>query len=117
MAGTSKMSRLLLIAIGLAVGAGLAAAGEPFVGRWASSTDACVGRGDKPANAVLAATDTTLSWFVGDCRIGKIYKVGTAAYLLVHCGAADVPVTLAPQGDRMKVTWNRAKAIDLKRCQ
>jgi hypothetical protein len=114
----SQMSRLLLTTAGLAAGAGLATAAEPFVGRWAASADGCTGRGDTPATAVLAATDTTLSWFAGHCRIGKMYKVGTAAYLLVHCGGeGDVPVTLAPQGDRMKVAWNRARAVDLQRCR
>jgi hypothetical protein len=111
------MPRLLLIAIVLAASAGWALAAEPFVGRWASTIDACIGRGDTPATAVLAATDTTLSWFAGHCRIGKIYKVGTAAYLLAHCGESEVPVTLAPQGERLKVTWNRAKPIELQRCQ
>jgi len=101
----------------LAASTGRAPAAEPFVGRWASTIDACTGRGDTPATAVLAATDTTLFWFAGHCRIGKIYKVGTAAYLLAHCGDADVPVTLAPQGERLKVTWNRARPVDLQRCQ
>jgi hypothetical protein len=111
------MPRLLVIVMVLAASTGRAPAAEPFVGRWASTIDACTGRGDTPATAVLAATDTTLSWFAGHCRIGKIYKVGTAAYLLAHCGDADVPVTLAPQGERLKVTWNCARPVDLQRCQ
>jgi hypothetical protein len=110
----------LLVAAG-AIGLGVvmpALAVELFVGRWAVSADACTGRGDTPATAVLVTTDTTLSWFAGYCRIGKMYKIGTAVYLLVHCGGeGDVPVTLATQGDRMKVTWNRAKAVDLQRCK
>ena len=119
MTGSFRTSRLLLIATGLAAACvNPAAAAEPFVGRWAVSANGCTGRGDTPVTAVLAASDTTLSWFAGNCRIGKMYKVGTAAYLLVHCGGdGDVPVTLAPQGDRMKVTWNRARAVDLQRCK
>jgi hypothetical protein len=106
---------LLLIAVGLAACAGQAAAADPFV---AVSAEGCTGRGDTPVTAVLAASDTTLSWFAGHCRIGKMYKVGTAAYLLVHCGGdGDVPVTLAPHGDRMKVTWKRARTVDLQRCK
>ena len=45
-------------------------------------------------------------------------SAGTAVYLLVHCGGeGDVPVTFATQGDRRKVTWNRAQAVDLQRCK
>jgi hypothetical protein len=95
-----------------------AVAVEPFVGRWAVSPDACTGRGDTPASAVLVTTDTTLSWFAGYCRIGKMYKAGDSVYLLVHCGSeGDVPVTLTAHGDRMKVIWNRAKPADLRRCK
>ena len=90
---------------------------EPFVGRWAVKLEACTGQGDTAATASLVATDSSLWWFDGYCRIGKMYKAGTAVYLEARCGAkGDVPVTLDAKGDRMRVTWNRAKAEELRRC-
>ena len=52
-----------------------------------------------PQTAALVATDTSLSWFDGYCRIGKMYKA-KAVYVQAHCGTKDVPVTLDAQGDR-----------------
>jgi hypothetical protein len=102
-----------------AIGAAAPAhASEPFVGRWAISAEACAGRGDTPATAVLVATETTLSWFASYCRIGRMYKVGETIYLDARCwGSGDVPAALAVRGDRMQVTWNRARLPDMQRCK
>jgi len=90
---------------------------EAFVGRWAVKPEVCTGQGDTAMTASLVASDTSLWWFDGYCRIGKMYKAGTAVYLEARCGAkGDVPVTLDAKGDRMRVTWNRAKAEELRRC-
>jgi hypothetical protein len=92
-------------------------AAEPFVGRWAVKPEACTGQGNTAATASLVAIGTSLWWFDGYCRIGKMYKAGAAIYLQAHCGAkGDVPVTLDAKGNRMRVTWNRAKAEELRRC-
>jgi hypothetical protein len=92
-----------------------ASAQEPFVGRWAVSSEMCSGHGDTPATSALVATDSSLWWFDGYCRIGKMYKA-KAVYVQAHClGKGDVPVTLDAQGDRMKVTWDR-KVETVKRC-
>ena len=114
------MFRPLLLAAG-AIGATLtsfALAQEPFVGRWAVKPEACSGYGDTAAGAVLVATERTLSWFGSYCRIGKMYKAGQAVYVQAHCwGAGDVPVTLDARGDRMQVTWDRARLADMQRCK
>ena len=89
---------------------------EQFIGRWAVTPEVCFGRGGTPQTSALVATDTSLSWFDGDCRIGKMYKA-KAFYVQAHCGAKDVPVTLDAQGDRMRVTWDRTKVQDLMRCK
>ena len=48
---------------------------EQFIGRWAISPQVCASHGgDNAASAALVATDTSLSWFEGTCRIGKMYK-------------------------------------------
>src|ERR1700748_442393 len=107
----------------LAVCAASAIAGSPvsaeeaFIGRWATTAQTCGTRGgDSPANSALVATDTSLWWYDGYCRIGKMYKA-KPVYVQAHCGAkGDVAVTLDAQGNRMRVTWGKAKPEDLKRC-
>ncbi len=45
-----------------------------------------------------------------------MYKA-KAVYVQAHCGAKDdVAVTLDAQGNRMRVTWGKAKPEELKRC-
>jgi len=92
-------------------------AAEQFVGRWAVTSEVCSTRGgDNSRNSALVATDTSLWWFDGHCRIAKMYKV-RAVYVQAHCGAkGDVPVTLDAQGDRMKITWDKT-VEELRRCK
>ena len=103
-----------------ALSAGLvssASAAEQFVGRWAVTPEVCGAMGgDTSRNSALVATDTSLWWYDGYCRVGKIYKV-KAVYVQAHCGSkGDVSVTLDAQGDRMKVTWDK-KVEELRRCK
>jgi hypothetical protein len=118
------MRSALVIAAGCVAGTlamGSAAAEEMFIGRWAASPSACGGFGGKDArSAALVASGTSVSWYPGDCRIGKMYKLGQAVYIQAHCygeTGGDVPITLDPKGDRMKVTWNRGKTEELQRCK
>jgi hypothetical protein len=112
------MSRRLLMAV-CAIGAAWvqsARAAEQFVGRWAIKPDVCASHsGSTAATSALVATDTSLSWFDGHCRIGKMYKA-KVVYVQVHCSGNDVPVTLDAAGNRMRVTWGRAKPEELVRC-
>ena len=117
------MLRIVLAACALQVCAllagvmSLAHAAEAFVGRWAVTPAMCYGNGDSAATTALVATDTSLWWFDGYCRIGKMYKA-KAVYVQAHCGSkGDVPVTLEAQGDRLRVSWNRGKAEDMTRCR
>ena len=108
-------SVLAACAIGTAAGS-TASATEAFVGRWAAKAEVCSSHGgDSAANSALVATDTSLWWFEGYCRIGKMYKA-KAVYVQAHCGGNDVAVTLDAQGNRMRVTWGKAKAEELQRC-
>ena len=114
------MRRLLIAACAMnavmnAVTVSSALAAEAFVGRWAVKPEACSGQGSTSQTAALVATDTSLWWFDGFCRIGKMYKA-KAVYVQVHCGAKDVPVTLDANGDRMRITWDR-KVEDVQRCK
>jgi hypothetical protein len=98
------------------LGASSASAAEAFIGRWAVKPELCSTRGgDNAANSALVATDTSLWWFDGYCRIGKMYKA-KAVYVQAHCGGNDVAVTLDAQGNRMRVTWGKGKAEELQRC-
>ena len=92
-------------------------ASEAFVGRWAVKPEVCGTRGGETAQtSALVATDNSLWWFDGYCSIGKMYKA-KAVYVQAHCGSkGDVSVTLDAQGDRMKVTWNRGKTEEMRRC-
>ena len=94
-----------------------ALAAEAFVGRWAVNAEVCSGAWRRhAATSALVATDTSLWWFDGYCRIGKMYKA-KAVYVQAHCGGkGDVAVTLDAQGNRMQVTWGKGKPEDLKRC-
>ena len=111
------MSRCLWAAC--AIGAAMvlpASAAEQFIGRWAVTPEICGTRGgDTFATSALVATDTSLWWFSGYCRIGKMYKA-KAVYVQARCADKDVPVTLDAEGNRMRVTWGRAKPEELKRC-
>jgi len=103
-----------------AIGAAMvsyARADDSFVGRWAMSPETCAAHGgDTAATSALVATDTSLWWFDGYCRIGKMYKT-KAFYVQAHCAKGDVSVTLDATGDRLRVTWDRGKAEELKRCK
>ena len=108
------------VLVACALGAGLvssASAVEQFVGRWAVSADVCGAMGgDTPRNSALVATENSLWWFDGHCRIGKMYKL-KAVYVQAHCGSkGDVSVSLDAHGDRMKVTWDK-KVEELRRCK
>ena len=92
---------------------------EPFIGRWAINPAACTSSGDSAATMPLIVSETALRWFAGSCRIGKMYKLGQVVYIQARCfgeTAADIPVTLDPRGDRMRVTWNGDKTAELRRC-
>ena len=94
---------------------------EAWVGRWAVSPAGCaLFGGDTVATAPLTVTDRSVDWMSSNCRIGKMYKLGQAAYIQAHCSGrtnADVPVTLDPRpGDRMRVTWG-GKTEEMRRCK
>jgi hypothetical protein len=111
------MLRLLFLACVIgAVAAPAALAQEQFIGRWAVNPEVCSSHGGSTAaSSALVATDTSLWWFDGYCRIGKMYKA-KAVYVQAHCGGNDVGVTLDAQGNTMRVTWGKGKPEELKRC-
>jgi hypothetical protein len=110
--------RILLAACSVSgVMASSAQATEQFVGRWAVKPEVCSSHGgDNAATSALVATSSSLWWFDGFCNIGKMYKA-KAVYVQAHCGSkGDVSVTLDATGNRMRVTWGKAKPEELTRC-
>lgn len=112
------LSRLILACCAAGAAAvSSAVAAEAFVGRWAIKPEACSGYGGTATTAPLIAAATSLTWFDGHCRIGKMYKLGHAVHLQVHCAKGDTPVTLNASGDRMRVTWGGARFEEMRRCK
>ena len=107
------LRRLVWAACAIGATAGTAGAAEAFVGRWAISPAACSGYGNTLLTAPLIASDTTVRWYQGACRIGKMYKLGTAVYIQARCDedtTTDTPITLDARGaERLRVTWNRGR--------
>jgi hypothetical protein len=94
---------------------------ESFIGRWSINPAGCVSEGDTAATAPLIATATSVKWFVADCRIGKMYKIGQAVHLQAHCSSEgkirSTPITLDARGDRMRVIWDGVKVEEMRRCK
>jgi hypothetical protein len=114
------LHRSVLLALALsAAGMTPAAAAESYVGKWAVDPARCESfGGDSATTATLVASESGLSWFAGYCRIGKMYKAGQAFYVEARCGnGVAIPVTLDPRGDRMRVSWNRGKLEEMRRCK
>ena len=100
--------------------AAFAQAPEPWIGRWAIDPVGCSILGDTSETAPMFVTDKTVTWFVASCRIGKIYKIGQDAHIQAHCsnegGFQNIPISLKPQGNRMKVIWNNSPVPEMRRC-
>jgi hypothetical protein len=114
-----RLSMLIAAILGAAAHSPAPAA-EAFVGRWAVTPAACWGYGRNAATAPLIASSIAVRWYLGDCRIGKMYKLGHAVYIQAHCvgdQSADTPITLDAKGDRMRVIWNRGRPTELQRCK
>ena len=115
----------LSVLVACAIGAGMmssASATEAFIGRWAAKPEVCSARGgDTAATAPLIATATSVKWFVANCRIGKMYKIGQAVHLQAHCSSGgkirSTPITLDARGDRMRVIWDGVKVEEMRRCK
>lgn len=98
-----------------------AVAEESWHGRWAVDPTGCTIDGDTAETAPLIATAHSLRWFVTHCQIRRVYKTDAGVHIQARCsneGTVNMtPVTLKPQGDRMRVTWNRGAAMEMRRCR
>ncbi len=119
--GLGGMAAAVLFGLAVAGAAqvGAVQAAEPSVGRWAVDPARCnVWGGSDATSAPLTVYESGLSWFSGYCRFAKVYKAGPALYIQAQCwSGGDVPVTLDARGDRMRVSWNRGKPEEMRRCK
>jgi hypothetical protein len=94
---------------------------EPHIGRWSIDPVGCTVLGDTSSTAPMFVTKTTVKWFVADCKIGRMYKVGHAMHIQARCSnegkIVSTPITLEARGDRLRVTWDGVKVEDMRRCK
>src|SRR5262245_39369758 len=115
------MLRSVIFGVAMMASIDGAQAEEAFVGRWAIDPAGCTVDGDTSATAPLYATPTSLKWFVAQCKIGKMYKIGQTFHIEGRCSnegkIVSTPIRLEPRGDLMRVTWNGTKIPDMRRCK
>lgn len=101
-------------------GPAIAQPNEPITGRWAADALACTTLSTDGERAPLIVTVTAMRWHDDACRIARMYKTGDTVHLQAlcsdHAGRRSIPVALRPHGDRLAVTWDRARHADLQRC-
>ena len=114
------MTRIVVAIAGLLISEPAWSA-EPWHGRWSIDPIGCTVEGDTSETAPLFATATTLKWFVADCKISRIYKTDAGIHIQARCSAEGktgmTPIGLKPVGDRLRVTWNRTRVKDMRRCK
>jgi hypothetical protein len=98
----------------------MAQSNEPITGRFAADAAGCSNLADDLAGAPLIVTITAMRWHDDACRIARMYKTGDTVHMQALCfdraGHHSIPVALRPHGDRLAVTWDRARHADLQRC-
>jgi hypothetical protein len=111
----------LAVASLLLCGAAHAQTAEPWIGRWSIDLAGCTSYGTTAATAPLIVTERMVSWHLGTCRIGKLYKTGQDAHIQGHCindgVAKDSPISLKPNGGKMQVIWDSKSAGEVKKCK
>ncbi|MBI1201422.1 MAG: hypothetical protein GC182_02815 [Rhodopseudomonas sp.] len=119
----SSIGATVLAGVALAaglVGPAAAQSNEPITGRWAADALACSALSADAERAPLVVTVTAMRWRDDACRIARMYKTGDTVHMQAlcfdHAGQRSIPVALRPHGDRLAVTWDRARHADLQRC-
>jgi len=61
-----------------------------------------------------------IRWFNFSCRVVSSYKVKNTYFLQAECMAegkkSTIPLMLEPNGERLRVGWNREAIREMKRC-
>jgi hypothetical protein len=110
-----RTAAILLIAI-----AGPAAA-QGVQTRWALSPAACDGEAFTREETPLIVEGLSIRWFSFDCTVVSSYKVGETLFLQAQCASegasGTIPVMLQPDGERLRVGWNREPLREMQRCR
>jgi hypothetical protein len=102
--------------------AGAAQAADPFRGRWSIDPAGCRFAGNTAATSPLVLSEKSVTWFKSSCTIKKTYRIGDGLFLQAHCSnagsnAKTMPIGLQLQGpDRIKLTWDKTAAGEMRRC-
>lgn len=118
--GAYRVMAAACAALFLSAGPGLAA--DPFLGRWSIDPAGCIREGDTATTSPLVLGEKTVKWFVSFCTIKKTYRIADGLYLQANCsgegGVKTIPIGLQLKGvDRIKVTWDKTAAGEMRRCR
>jgi hypothetical protein len=95
-----------------------ASAAEPFDGRWAPDTQACIG--ERAVASPLVVNSLTLQWRDAACVMRTSYRVRGAWHIGARCWGegvvSNVPITLRMRGEQLLLDWAGAPAEELRRC-
>lgn len=113
---------MVLVHLAVLVTANPALAADPFVGRWSIDPSGCKREGDTAATSPLVLGEKTVKWFVSFCTIKKTYRIADGLYLQAQCSGEGsvktIPIGLQLNGaDRIKVTWDKTAAGEMRRCR
>ena len=111
----SRLRTVVLIAAGLVAAPALAQEV-----RWAFEPYACDGEAFTRRETPLIVEGMSVRWFDTDCAIVSSYKVAQAWYLQARCRAlgktSTIPIMLEPQGERLRIGWNREPVVEMQKC-
>jgi hypothetical protein len=107
---------------GLTVTAALAVpalAAAPYDGRWAASPVVC--SDEASPTAPVTVTSHALSWTGVQCVVGASYLVKDGWHVNAKCWGegmvSDVPIKMSvSRGDRLVLSWAKARPEELRRC-
>jgi hypothetical protein len=89
--------------------------------RWAFEQYACDGEAFNRRETPLIVEGMSVRWFDTDCTIVSSYKVAQAWYLQARCRSqgktSTIPIMLDPQGERLRVGWNREPIVEMQKCR
>jgi hypothetical protein len=116
MTGFRVAAAVVLMGVGVGLGAAPVQAADSVNGRWAADSSACSGFGQ----SALEVTNDAVRWTTGTCRIARMYKTGDTVHIQALCwgegGERSIPVSLRPHAGRLVVTWDRGARGELQRC-
>lgn len=89
--------------------------------RWALAPHACDGEMSTREDTPLIFDNGEIRWFNLSCQVVSRYKVKDAVFLQARCMSegktGTIPIMLEPNGERLRVGWNREPVREMRRCR